>query len=448
MKGTNQTTITSKNFITICLTIALLLIIVALISFNAISKPLNISMETAENMSVEQLMAKKYQQLTDESVYSNSGELCEFVQFNAFFVNDVNGDGIAEKLNGTCRSVTGTDDLHVEVKVLSKGYLKNAKINLYPANFIWTTQIVADTVVKENYLGATTEIKLKEEVPCGTQKLMYGGISPDIKNINDYTRTSSVTLTGIYVDEQGNETNISKTVNLTVDWYGKVDTLISTKRATIHTQNIYKEENNEIIIAFSLETEEVLEQLILKDNILKITVPEIFGFKAINATCTNSNVESSYDNTTGILTVKRSAVVTDDGNVTDKLSNINWYSIEFYYEKEMYNSIKENSTSIEIPLTVTYTGYNNQDKYNFKNPEESTKNGIIALILEHVDGKLYNYYAEIGERKDDNEFVVLKNKVLDAYNNKLSINEKDYYEVRWKLYTSSLAKDESAVKKQ
>ena len=44
-------------------------------------------------------------------------------------------------------------------------------------------------------------------------------------------------------------------------------------------------------------------------------------------------------------------------------------------------------------------------------------------------------------------YVVLKDKALKVYNNQLEDNDKDYYNVEWKLYTSRLAKDENTVTK-
>ena len=72
---------------------------------------------------------------------------------------------------------------------------------------------------------------------CGTQKLIqgkvrsgdyssYAKVSAIGNNINDYSRDDNkITLTGIYVDSNGNEEEIKKEILIEVDWYGTVKAL-------------------------------------------------------------------------------------------------------------------------------------------------------------------------------------------------------------------------------
>lgn len=398
----------------------------------------------SSNLSAEELKAMTYEEVSEEDA---KVENCDYVQFSAFFTRDLNNDGYAEKLSGTCKEVSKEDNLYVELKVLSKGSLQNAHITLDAKNFTWTTAIVEDPVVKGNYIGVTNKINLQENVPCGTQKLLVGGITSDITNINDYSKESNITLTGTYVDEQGNKTQIAKTVKLTVDWYGKVETTLSTTEQTKNIHNILDEEKNEVRISFGVSTQEVKEQLILKDNIITIKVPEINGYKAVNAICSSGNINCEYDKDQSILQIRRSANVDGQGNVIEKLAKSNFYYIEVTYPKELYDSIKEDSMTVEIPVTVTYKGYNNSDEKYFKNPEESTKEGIITLVLENVDGEIYNYKVNVGERIQDSRYIILKDKVIDLYNNQIEEKGEDYYKVEWILYTGSGATGEGTVKK-
>ena len=152
----------------------------------------------------ETLRAMNYEQIKDTGNYVNYinedgtiGNECNFIEFSAFFTRDLDGDGYAERLNGTCKNLSDTDTLYAEVNVLTKGHLEDGKITLNANNFKWKTAIVSDNIVEGDYIGETSEIKLKSQVQNGSQKLLWGTISQNIgNNINNYSKISSMTLTG------------------------------------------------------------------------------------------------------------------------------------------------------------------------------------------------------------------------------------------------------------
>ena len=55
-------------------------------------------------------------------------ENTENVKFSSFFLRDLDGDGYAEKLKGTCKEICSSDVLYLELQVQTGGYLKNGKI--------------------------------------------------------------------------------------------------------------------------------------------------------------------------------------------------------------------------------------------------------------------------------------------------------------------------------
>ena len=58
----------------------------------------------------------------------------ENVKFDAFFLQDLDGDGNAEKIRGTCKEVGKEDTLYMELKVQTEGYLENARIEINGKN--------------------------------------------------------------------------------------------------------------------------------------------------------------------------------------------------------------------------------------------------------------------------------------------------------------------------
>ena len=137
------------------------------------------------NMSIEDRTALSYGEVTDADSKTES----ENVSFSAFFTRDLDGDGYAERIKGTCKSIGQTDTLYADLRISGEGYLKNGKMTLNGENIDWVTSIVSDNVVDGDYIDKTNEIKLKDRLKGGTQRLFSGIIEYKQKNnINNYSR--------------------------------------------------------------------------------------------------------------------------------------------------------------------------------------------------------------------------------------------------------------------
>ena len=154
------------------------------------------------------------------------------VKFDAFFLRDLDGDGYAESIRGTSKQIGKEDTLYMEINVQTAGYLKDAKITLNEDNnFYFQTALPKDDELKDNYIGNNTKVIEFNTLNNGTQKMITGVVrSGDYsyssrkkdaigKNINNYSKVNSLTLTGTYVNGE-KETPITKTVNFNIDWYG------------------------------------------------------------------------------------------------------------------------------------------------------------------------------------------------------------------------------------
>ena len=157
------------------------------------------------------------------------------VKFDAFFLRDLNNDGYAEGVRGTSKQIGQEDTLYMELNVQTAGYLKDAKIEINGENFYLQTALPADEELKDNYIGNNIKTIEFNQINTGTQKTLTGIVrSGDYSyssrkadaignNINNYSKVNSVTLTGVYVAEDGTETPITKTVNFNIDWYGETE---------------------------------------------------------------------------------------------------------------------------------------------------------------------------------------------------------------------------------
>ena len=75
------------------------------------------------------------------------------VKFDAFFLRDLDGDGYAESIRGTCKEIGTEDTLYMELNVQTAGYLKDAKIAVNSDNFYLQTSLPKDQELKDNYIG-------------------------------------------------------------------------------------------------------------------------------------------------------------------------------------------------------------------------------------------------------------------------------------------------------
>ena len=94
-----------------------------------------------------------YEQFTEGSddVYSTDGETkVDNVKFSAFFLRDLDNDGYAEKIKGTCKEIGSQDTLYMEINVLTNGKLTDAKIEVDGKNFYLQTVLPKDQQIKNN----------------------------------------------------------------------------------------------------------------------------------------------------------------------------------------------------------------------------------------------------------------------------------------------------------
>lgn len=374
----------------------------------------------------ETLRALSYGQITDNDTYV---EGCKNLEFSAFFTRDLDGDGNAEKMKGTSKYINGSDKLYIDLNVLAGGRLENGEITINGNNFNYSLNMVKDSVLKYSYISNNVRTISLNNLESGTQKLIYGDILANIgSDTNNYTRTdNTVTLKGVYVAEDGTKTNVNKTINIAVDWYGTTNTSIEKQYFSFNYANL---KDNDL--KFDLKTNELANQLLLKETGVTLTVPKLGNYAPEKVECTSANVETNYNNEKQELTIKRASECDENGIVTNMISRSNTYSISIKYPNEAYDEIPVGS-EINIPINAYYEGYNNKNK-EFNNPYKSTASTNISLILkQYPTGDMYNIYVDyLGKRTINKPYkrtVVSKQEIIDAYN--AEQNENKEYTVRW-----------------
>lgn len=411
--------------------VAISIISILLAAVLLVSATLRVSVKNSKDaivLDAENLRAIEYGEFKegDEKVKD-----CDYVQFSAFFLKDINNDSYTEKIKGTCKEIGQTDTLYMDINVLTQGSLKNGRITLNAQNFTWKTSIVMNNMVDGNYVGETSSIKLKNEISNGNQTLLEGKISSKIgNNINDYCRVNSITLTGTYVDDDGYETPISKTIDLTVDWYGTTKTTVSTGNQKKDIDTILKDDK--VVIKFNTTVSDTARQLLLKKQEAKITIPDLNGYSAEDVKVTGSK-NYIYDKDSGILTITREATLDENGKITNSVARSNTDTIEIIYPIEAYQTIGENSLVLNIPIEGYNEGYNNTYR-EFENPHKSSAKGILTVTYEEPPtGEIWNIYTTVGTYVSSSRYEISKEIPTKIYNGNVYEDETTIYPVKWEV---------------
>ncbi len=386
-----------------------------------------------------------------EELMADNGE--SFVQFDAFFLRDINDDGEADGIRGTCNEIGAEDTLYMELKVSANGSLQDGVIKINSDNFYFDTTIPSDNEIQENVIGNNVkEIKLNE-IKNGTQKLITGMVkSGDYtydstktqaigNNIKNYSKKNSITFTGKHVNsETGAVTQINKTVYFDVDWYGKLEAEILDEYQTDneYLDEALDEENGKMNLKFKVETRENKEELILKKTVVEGTIPELNNYPPEKVEIENKEINFSYDKATRKFKIEQEAKENEEtGEITSTLSRYNTYEIVVTYPIQAYLA-EEELMEMRIPVTAYYEGYNNTN-VEFEDPKQSNiaKTTVIAIYGERPKGTVASFEVKVGKYiyEPRGRYVVSKEKPSKIYNEIEENPGEDTYEVVWSAQT-------------
>jgi len=435
-----------------------LIIVISILSFFLVQKNTVITSLTADQ---ELLRAMEYGELTENDEKTES----DYVRFSAFFLRDLDSDGYAEKVKGTCKKIGESDTLYMSLNVLTEGYFKDGKIEIQGNNIYFQTALVDDESINGNYISNnTTEINLKN-INVGTQKLIFGEVRTGVyeekhnKTIaigNDTTKYSGINkviLTGIHVADDGTETEISKEIEFPVDWYNTPTAEIPYKYAgdklnryqSYNSSNIIDEENETLTMSFTIATQETKNLQILSKSYISGDIPQLNGYDPISVEISGKRVSYTYDEETRRFSAQREATLDLDGRVlsqaysgTYDTMRYNEYKVKVVYPLDAYLTMGIDTINITVPIKAYYEGFNNPNE-QFDNPVKSNiAEDIINIIYEFGGGDVIGFDVTVGEYIPSpyNAWVISKDVAERIYNNEESYageEEYDTYEVAWKV---------------
>ena len=397
---------------------------------------------------VEIRVSKDYEQFEegDENI-----EGTENVKFSAFFLRDLDNDGYAEKIKGSCREIGMQDILYMEMIVQTDGYLKNGKIQIDGKNFYLMTALPKDNEFKGNYIGPNVRNIEFNNLYNGTQKLITGMVrsgnysytdkhSAIGNNINNYSRNDNkIILTGTYVAGDGTETPIRKEVDLTVDWYGSATASFNTNSTYQTYYDIYNridEEAETITATFSVNTVETRGDLNLSANYLAVQIPQLNGYDPISVELKSGTGETYYNEAEKVLYVTRLAEVDDEGNITSSVSRYLYNTVEVVYPLEAFTTIGREMITLKFPAETVYEGFNNTgDEFETPYVSNTAKTTIVASYM--PVGSVFNITVGKYMYTPYRRYAISKAKPLRIYNGVSGEETGDIYPVSWTIRTGT-----------
>lgn len=217
-----------------------------------------------------------------KAVFSDGNKIG--VCFDAFFKKDVYGDGNLEQIRGTCNEIGSLTDLYFELSVEENWSIKEAEIVIKSGNsenFNLKTNIIKNGVFSENYISNDTKLIKISQVNSGIQHegslgyICSGDYSSSAKKTsaigNDpskYSRNNKIIFRGIALDNENQEKPFNKEIDITVDWYGKVDCGIDSANLSYSDLENLRQEDG-LHLTFPIKTTETLDELIMQESHIK-----------------------------------------------------------------------------------------------------------------------------------------------------------------------------------
>ena len=444
--------------------VALLILIEAVVSIMYIvsSKKIGKSVVTDDP---ELARAMTYAQVKDGEDATNS----DYVKFDAYFLKDLNNDGIAEKIRGTCREIGSDSTLYMNLSVNTNGYVKDGVITINGRNFYMQTKIPADDQIKNNVISDnTTSIKFND-IHSGTSKEVLGNICSGYArysqkaealgdNINNYSQVNEITFTGTHVeDSTGKETKIEKKVSFNVDWYGKAETFISTSNQTYSLGDFVDPDSENLKLKVNINTFEEYGELMLKKSYVEGTIPALNGYDPISVKVNGTDITKTYDAQTKTFTAQREATVDGTGKMTNTaFSRVengmkgNQYQLIIEYPKEAYDTLTENGVELKIPVKAYYEAYNNPND-EFTNPYvTNVAEDIVVADFSNPQGEVAIFRIKVGKRDSSYlaDYFVKKENIVNRYNGiNIENQENTIYTVKWEGNTGTQGKSTGIIMK-
>ena len=345
------------------------------------------------------------------------------VEFDVYYDDDRHSRSI---------DIDSTDTkLNISLNVKEAGYLKDISVDFADANFL-----IADdnenAVAIKNFDSANKRIEFNQ-INSGNNVVKSINISADKQDQIDenmLSKDNSITFNGTYVNANGEEEKVSKTIVIHTGWKtdaGKAVVSYETIKYIPYVSN----EGNKLIIQGKITSGLETSILPIKSTQIRLTAPQINNeypesvtVIANNTSATNGDETGlyftqdnwTYDNQTGKIEINVNNNP-NNGKISWKKNVLDEYIVTYIYSAEVYEQIKDTSVQVNYDVATNISLYNdgtgtttlNASVNGYTNQQE--KLGDIIDITTHATdsinkGYMYNNKETAEENKRETDYMV------------------------------------------
>ena len=361
------------------------------------------------------------------------------VEFNSYFEDNTHGKVFKSTDNGK---------MYLSLKVKDEGYLKDIVVSFSNANFkIDSDNLTSEYVqnINDNKDTLTlNQIDKDEEV---TLEVPITMLNEETVKSDNFARVTDVVLTATYVDLNGKEKQVNKTIQNQVEWNVEGEIESETKLTKYIPYNVGEEYG--VLIQAIVSNKVKNNSTPIKEETTTIQVPTINEVLPEEVKVTANNTKSvngkedgvdfnesnyTYNMEEGTLEIKIQNTPDSENNIAWKKEATDEILVNFIYKgREIYDFVQSQEVAGTLNLNVNMTLYNNEETsinkdfaYEYTLQEKIGSINTVSLSTDEKISKGY-IYSNYDKEEDKNETIYNEKYIVDisyaSIENELELNQ-------------------------
>ena len=345
------------------------------------------------------------------------------VEFDVYYDDDRHSRSI---------DIDSTDTkLNISLNVKEAGYLKDISVDFADANFLIADDNENADAIK-NFDSANKRIEFNQ-INSGNNVVKSINISADKQDQIDenmLSKDNSITFNGTYVNANGEEEKVSKTIVIHTGWKTDAGKAVVSYE-TIKYIPFVSNKGNKLIIQGKINSGLETNILPIKSTQISLTAPQIENeypesvtVIANNTSATNGDETGlnftqdnwTYDNQTGKIEINVNNNP-NNGKISWKKNVLDEYIVTYIYSAEVYEQIKDTSVKLDFEVTVEISLYNDGTgttvisngigEYSYKQKKLGELIDITTHATDSINkGYIYNNKETEEENKKETDYMV------------------------------------------
>lgn len=345
------------------------------------------------------------------------------VEFDVYYDDNTHSKSI---------DIDSTDTkLNISLNVKEAGYLKDISVSFADSNFLISNTDENVDVIKN--FDETNKVIEFNQINSESNVIKSINISADKKDQIDenmLSKDNSISLTATYINEDGEEEPISKTIVVHTGWKtesGKAVVSYETIKYIPYVAN----GNNKLIIQGKVTSGLETNLLPIKNTEINIIAPQINNSYpesvtviANNTLATNGDETGinfttqnwTYDQATGIITINVNNTPYE-GKISWRKNVLDEYIVTYIYSSEVYEAIKDKQVHVNYDASTKIELYNDgtgttnlEASVNGYTTQQEKLGDIINITTKTSEnlnkGYMYNNKETADENKRETEYIV------------------------------------------